>query len=49
MKMDIPWIMLRDFNCVRFGHEKISGILLVFEAMKEFNQCIQEADLKDLK
>lgn len=46
---DIPWIVASDFNCMRFTHEKIGGDVLDFPAMEEFNNCLMETELSDLK
>lgn len=43
------WIMAGDFNCVRYDHEKIGGDVSDFFAIEEFNNCLMEAKLNDLK
>lgn len=37
MKTSMSWLVLGDFNCVRFGHEKMGGIPLDSESMEKFN------------
>lgn len=49
LKNDTPWLLMGDFNCIRFGHEKIGGDLPDTEAMDEFNNCIHDMELDNLK
>lgn len=42
-----PWVLVEDFNTVRWSHEKIAcprGLGLI-----EFNECLQQTGLLDLK
>lgn len=43
------WILIEDFNCIRVVHEKRGGESPNFEAMEEFNKCIHDMELEDLK
>ena len=43
-----PWVVLGDFNIVRFSHEKIGGNLTSTTAMATFNDCCFDSDLDDL-
>lgn len=43
-----PWIVCGDFNYVRYNHEKIGDNPSVM-AMRDFNKCLMEAELQDLK
>lgn len=46
---DKLWLLLGNFNCIRFIHEKMGGETPNLEALEDFNNCIYEAELKDLK
>ncbi|XP_077232609.1 uncharacterized protein LOC143869954 [Tasmannia lanceolata] len=45
----IPWIALGDFNIIRFLSEKFGGSEPCRENIEEFNNCIMECSLSDLK
>ena len=44
-----PWILLGDFNIVRFPTERIGGNMDWPPYMEDLNQCCSEAHLEDLK
>lgn len=45
----LPWIVAGDFNTIRWTHEKEGGAIPRAAGLIEFNDCIQEAGLIDLK
>ena len=45
---EIPWVVLGDFNIVRFINEKLGGSISWSPAMDSFNDCCYEATLDDL-
>ena len=46
---DVPWLVLGDFNIVRYGEEKFGGVTSSPNYMDELNACCFEAGLEDLK
>lgn len=42
-----PWIILRDFNTVHWGHEKQGGAAPDQNSMNSFNNCIDACGLMD--
>lgn len=46
---NLPWILCGDFNCVRYGHEKIGELNPCPTTMEDFNKCLMELELQDLK
>ena len=44
-----PWIVIGDFNSVRFLSEKSGGNTSWTPAMDAFNKCCDSADIDDLK
>lgn len=49
LRNNLPWLALGDFNCISFPHEKIGGDIPNEEAMEDFNRCLHEVELEDLK
>ncbi|MQM16875.1 hypothetical protein Taro_049836 [Colocasia esculenta] len=47
--INLPWLIVGDFNSVRFPHEKIGGRLLTTSILRDFNTCIDASSLLDLK
>lgn len=45
VRNNLPWIVLGDFNCIRYPHEKIGGDNPSIEAMEDFNNCLHEVEL----
>lgn len=45
----IPWIMLGDFNTIRFPHEKVGGNPSNLVEMNKFNKCVDICGLMDAK
>ena len=45
----LPWLVMGDFNTVRFTDEKIGVKLLSINQLKEFNDCVDSCTLSDLK
>ena len=45
----MPWIVMGDFNTVRFTDEKLGGKLLSINQLKEFNDCLDYCSLTDMK
>lgn len=45
----LPWIFCGDFNCVKFSHKKTTNNHPSPIEMKDFNKCLLEAELQDLK
>ncbi|XP_077219768.1 uncharacterized protein LOC143853958 [Tasmannia lanceolata] len=43
-----PWVVIGDFNTVRFPNERINGAMPRVQDMDEFNSCISSSDLLDL-
>ncbi|KAI0525141.1 hypothetical protein KFK09_004533 [Dendrobium nobile] len=46
--LDMPWIVMGDFNCFRFAGEKAGGIPLNNERLGELNSFMFESGLQDL-
>lgn len=46
--IDLPWIVLGDFNYTRWHHEKSGGAQPRLCSMSEFNDCIDSCGLDDL-
>ncbi|XP_058211571.1 uncharacterized protein LOC131323743 [Rhododendron vialii] len=44
-----PWIVLGDFNAIRFPNEKVGGITNWPPHMNEFNRCLYALELDDLR
>ncbi|XP_077232003.1 uncharacterized protein LOC143865668 [Tasmannia lanceolata] len=44
-----PWLIIGDFNIIRYISEKLGGADPNREDMKEFNDCIDHCSLLDLK
>ncbi|XP_077228445.1 uncharacterized protein LOC143861405 [Tasmannia lanceolata] len=47
--IDTPWIVIGDFNTTRFTEERLGGAGPVHSDLNDFNQCIDECSLADLK
>ncbi|XP_020682798.1 uncharacterized protein LOC110099846 [Dendrobium catenatum] len=45
---NVPWAIIRDFNCCRFATEKLGGSPLSHSSLKDFNDCIFLNGLVDL-
>lgn len=43
------WLLMGDFNCIRFVHEKLGGDLPEIDAIEDFNRCLYALELEDLK
>ncbi|KAK9705653.1 hypothetical protein RND81_07G073800 [Saponaria officinalis] len=46
--VQVPWVALGDFNCVRLSSERISDAPPNLAAMTDFNNAIYGADLSEL-
>ncbi|XP_073129134.1 uncharacterized protein [Henckelia pumila] len=46
--ISLPWILLGDFNCVRYPHEKMGGIPIVPRDMADLRNCINRLELSDV-
>lgn len=44
-----PWVVLGDFNAIRFSHEKEGGTRKWPRHMNDFNKCVLDSSLEDLK
>ncbi|XP_043700239.1 uncharacterized protein LOC122650948 [Telopea speciosissima] len=44
-----PWGLGRDFNVIRYCHEKQDGEHLDMDAMDSFNGCIEDIGVNDLR
>ncbi|KAK2653195.1 hypothetical protein Ddye_013051 [Dipteronia dyeriana] len=44
-----PWIVLGDFNVSRNVGESIEGCSRISGAMEDFNDCLQDSELDDLR
>lgn len=42
-----PWLVLGDFNSVRWSWEKKGGAAPIHSAMQDFNDCLDNCGLKD--
>ncbi|MQM00346.1 hypothetical protein Taro_033080 [Colocasia esculenta] len=47
--ISLPWLIVGDFNCVRYADEKIGVKKLTSSYLRDFNNCIDQAFLMDLK
>ena len=47
--LNVPWIVLRDFNTVRYTNEKVGGRQLSESQLQSFNDYIDTAALFDMK
>ncbi|MQM23789.1 hypothetical protein Taro_056859 [Colocasia esculenta] len=45
----LPWLIIGDFNSVRYPQEKIGGRALTPSVLRDFNTCIDSSSLLDLK
>ena len=45
----MPWVLLGDFNVVRFPMEKMDGDISLPPYMEDFNDCCRDAQIDDLK
>ncbi|MQM12386.1 hypothetical protein Taro_045303 [Colocasia esculenta] len=45
----LPWLVVGDFNSVRYPQEKIGGRVLTASVLRDFNICIDSSSLLDLK
>ncbi|KAJ8505060.1 hypothetical protein OPV22_005946 [Ensete ventricosum] len=45
----VPWVVLGDFNTVRYTNEKVGGRVLSECQLQHFNDCIDTAALTDMK
>ncbi|KAK9698289.1 hypothetical protein RND81_08G093800, partial [Saponaria officinalis] len=43
-----PWIVLGDFNVIRYDHEKISNTPPVVTELLDFNNCVLNCNLDDI-
>lgn len=43
----VSWIILGDFNAIKVPSERIGNEDVDYIAMEEFNNCIEELDLKE--
>ncbi|XP_074305736.1 uncharacterized protein LOC141640956 [Silene latifolia] len=43
-----PWVVMGDFNVVRYAHEKISNTPPDLTDMTDFNSCLSECGLDDM-
>lgn len=48
VKMDGPWAVMGDFNCVLSKEERIGSKVTMAET-KDFRQCIEGCGLKELR
>lgn len=46
---DVPLLVAGDFNCIHYAQEKIGGDCPDYSAMSDFNNCLMEVGLNDLK
>ncbi|PKU62559.1 Putative ribonuclease H protein [Dendrobium catenatum] len=46
--INLPWVIMGDFNCCRFESEKVGGVPLVQGRLDELNNCIFDCGLQDL-
>ena len=46
---NLPWLVMGDFNTVRFTDEKLGGKPITFNKLKEFNDCIDFCSLSDMR
>ncbi|XP_073149026.1 uncharacterized protein [Henckelia pumila] len=46
--ISLPWILLGDFNCVRYPHEKMGGNPIVPKDMADLRNCINRLELSDV-
>ncbi|XP_073149148.1 uncharacterized protein [Henckelia pumila] len=46
--ISLPWILLGDFNCVRYPHEKMGGIPIAPRDMEDLRNCINRLELSDV-
>jgi mannosylglycoprotein endo-beta-mannosidase len=44
-----PWLVIGDFNICRYTHEKIGGRDLSISKLQNFNDCLNNCGLTDLK
>ncbi|XP_077223396.1 uncharacterized protein LOC143857007 [Tasmannia lanceolata] len=44
-----PWLLIGDFNVVRFSNERFGGATAILSDMEEFNSCLLNCALTDLK
>lgn len=42
-----PWLVMGDFNIIRFCREKLGGTGYEFAALADFNKCIEDLDIED--
>ncbi|XP_077215839.1 uncharacterized protein LOC143850475 [Tasmannia lanceolata] len=48
-QINLPWLLTGDFNVVRFANERIGNTNHHLNEMEEFNECISNCDLSDLR
>ncbi|MQM17125.1 hypothetical protein Taro_050093 [Colocasia esculenta] len=49
ISITLPWLIVGDFNSVRYPQEKIGGRVLTPSVLHDFNTCIDSSSLLDLK
>ena len=47
--IDLPWILLGDFNVVLKGEEKANGLPVTQYEVKDFQECCYETGVEDLR
>ncbi|GFZ01918.1 hypothetical protein Acr_15g0005270 [Actinidia rufa] len=47
--IDLPWILLGDFNVVLKGEEKANGLPVTQYEVKDFQECCYETSVEDLR
>ncbi|KAL0430919.1 UNVERIFIED_CONTAM: Retrovirus-related Pol polyprotein from type-2 retrotransposable element R2DM [Sesamum radiatum] len=45
--LTLPWLILEDFNCVKFTEEKQLGVMPTWYELKDFNDCCLSLGLTD--
>ncbi|XP_073149127.1 uncharacterized protein [Henckelia pumila] len=46
--IDLPWILMGDFNCVRHPYEKMGGVPVAPREMADLRNCIAKLELSDV-
>ncbi|XP_073151807.1 uncharacterized protein [Henckelia pumila] len=46
--ISLPWLLLGDFNCVRFPHERSGGAPIAPREMVDLASCVSQLELSDV-
>lgn len=43
-----PWLLMGDFNAIRYGNEKLGGASIKMSSAQDFNHCVDSSALLEL-